>query len=88
MDASRHCEHSEANQSPARRAGLLRSARNDGVTAVIALLLATPALADNGHSGVAAARTGPELSDIALFVVAAIAVWLTRRALRNRSRKG
>ncbi len=55
---------------------------------LLALLIDTPALADNGHSGVATARTGPELSDIALFVVAVIAVWLTRRALRNRSRKG
>ncbi|WBH18398.1 hypothetical protein [Sphingomonas radiodurans] len=52
------------------------------------LFLALPALADNGHSGVATARTGPELSDFALFVVAAIAVWLTRRALRRRARKG
>ena len=52
------------------------------------LLLATPARADNGHSGVATARTGPELSDIALFIAAAVAVWFTRRALRNRTRKG
>lgn len=33
-------------------------------------------------------RRGPELSDVALFVVAAVAVWLARRALRNRNRKG
>lgn len=33
-------------------------------------------------------RSGPELSDVALFLVAAVAVWLTRRALRNRGRKG
>ncbi len=31
-------------------------------------------------------RRGPELSDVALFVVAAVAVWFTRRALRNRNR--
>lgn len=58
------------------------------IMAVIVLLLAAPAVADNGHSGVATARTGPELSDIALFVAAAVAVWLTRRALRKRARKG
>jgi uncharacterized protein YneF (UPF0154 family) len=29
-------------------------------------------------------RTGPEASDIALFAVAAIGVWLVRRALRKR----
>ena len=39
---------------------------------------------DNGHTGVARARTAPELSDIALFVVAVAAVWLARRALRKR----
>ncbi|WP_158212137.1 hypothetical protein [Sphingomonas dokdonensis] len=39
-------------------------------------------------SAVSTPRTGPELSDIALFLVAAVAVWLTRRALRNRGRKG
>jgi hypothetical protein len=55
---------------------------------VVLALVASPALADNGHSGVATARTGPELSDIALFVAAAIAVWFTRRALRKRARKG
>ncbi len=46
------------------------------------LLFATPALA--AHSGVPKVRTGPELSDIALFVVAALGVWLVRRALRAR----
>lgn len=52
------------------------------------LALATPAYAqDNGHTGTATARTGPELSDIALFVVAATGVWFTRRALRARPRK-
>ena len=53
------------------------------------LFLATPALAeDNGHTGTATPRTGPELSDLALFGLAAGGVWLTRRALRKRHRKG
>jgi hypothetical protein len=38
----------------------------------------------SGHTGVVAPRTGPELSDLALFVVAAVAVFLLRRALRRR----
>lgn len=51
-------------------------------------LLPSPALAeDNGHSGVAGVRTGPELSDAALFVMAVVAVWFVRRALRRRFRK-
>lgn len=41
----------------------------------------------SGHTGVARVRTGPELSDVALFVVAALAVWFVRRALRARFRK-
>lgn len=39
---------------------------------------------ESGHSGVVHPRTGPELSDIALFAVAGIAVFLLRRALRKR----
>ena len=54
---------------------------------LILLLFATPAFADNGHSGVAGVRTGPELSDVALFVMAVLAVWFVRRALRRRFRK-
>ena len=38
----------------------------------------------SGHSGVVHPRTGPALSDIALFVVAALGVWLARRAMRKR----
>lgn len=38
----------------------------------------------HGHTGVVAPRTGPELSDLALFAVAVAAVWLVRRALRKR----
>lgn len=41
-------------------------------------------LALSGHSGVVHPRTGPELSDAALFVCAAFAVWFVRRALRRR----
>lgn len=52
----------------------------------LALLLAAPALAEGGHDGVVRPRTGPELSDVALFVVAAAIVWFTRRALRRRHR--
>jgi len=36
------------------------------------------------HTGIAKIRTGPELSDIALFVMACVGVWLARRALRAR----
>ena len=38
----------------------------------------------SGHTGVARPRTGPALSDFALFALAVIAVWLVRRALRRR----
>ena len=56
--------------------------------ALPALLLAAPAGAvQSGHSGVAHPRTGPEISDFALFACAAIGVWLVRRALRARFRK-
>ena len=52
-------------------------------------LVAVPALANDpaAHSGVAKARTGPEPSDIALFVMAAIGVWLARRAMIRRAEK-
>lgn len=52
-------------------------------------LLAAPALADDpaAHSGVAKVRTGPAASDIALFVMAAIGVWLARRAMMRRAQK-
>jgi hypothetical protein len=39
---------------------------------------------ESGHSGTVHPRTGPELSDVALFAVAAIGVWLVRRAMRAR----
>ncbi len=41
----------------------------------------------SGHSGVAHPRTGPALSDLALFLVAALGVWLVRRAMRKRGRR-
>ena len=53
-----------------------------------ALLLAAPALAVTpAHTGVPKVRTGPELSDIALFVMAAAGVYLVRRAMRARFAK-
>jgi hypothetical protein len=49
------------------------------------LLIAVPLLlAASGHDGQPHPRTSPELSDVALFVFAVVAVWLTRRALRKR----
>ena len=51
---------------------------------ILLLLLATPALAESGHDGIVRPRTAPELSDVALFLVAVAAVWLARRALRRR----
>ena len=52
-------------------------------------LIAAPALANDpaAHSGIAKARTGPAASDIALFVMAAIGVWLARRAMIRRAAK-
>jgi hypothetical protein len=47
----------------------------------------TAALALAGHSGVASPRTRPELSDVALFVLAVAAVVVVRRALRARFRR-
>ena len=39
------------------------------------------------HTGVAKIRTAPELSDIALFLMACAGVWLARRAMRARFAK-
>lgn len=52
---------------------------------LLAVPVAGPALA--AHSGVPKVRTGPEASDVALFVVAALGIWLVRRAIRARFRK-
>lgn len=45
------------------------------------------ALVLSAHSGVVAQRTGPEVSDVALAVFAALALWFVRRAMRARFRK-
>lgn len=51
-------------------------------------MIALPLLAvQSGHSGIVHPRTGPELSDIALFVFAVMGVFLARRALRKRFAK-
>jgi hypothetical protein len=54
---------------------------------ILLALIAAPALADDpaAHSGIAKVRTGPEPSDIALFVMAAVGVWLARRAMIRRA---
>jgi len=44
-------------------------------------------VATAAHSGVPHPRTGPELSDVALFMVAVAAVALVRHALRRRFAK-
>lgn len=52
------------------------------------LLIAAPALADEpAHTGVAGKRSMPELSDLALFAVAAGGVWFVRGRMRARFRK-
>jgi hypothetical protein len=50
------------------------------------LLIASPALADE-RTDVSNHRVAPELSDIALFVMAVGGVWFVRRALRKRFAK-
>lgn len=55
---------------------------------ILLLLVAIPALAAAApHSGVAKVRTGPELSDLALFAMAAGGVYLVRRTMRARARR-
>lgn len=49
----------------------------------LALLSAAPGSAAP-HSGTPRPRTAPELSDVALFVMAAAGVWLVRRGMRAR----
>lgn len=53
------------------------------------ILMAAPLLMASSyvHSGQVAPRTGPEMSDFALFGVAALGVWVARRALRARFAK-
>lgn len=50
----------------------------------MSLTLLAAATAAAPHSGAVSARTAPELSDVALFVMAAGGLWLVRRALRAR----
>lgn len=50
-------------------------------------MIAVAASVAGGHSGIVHRKTGPEPSDVALFVVAAIGVWLVRRAMRRRFSK-
>ncbi len=52
------------------------------MTSTVALAVAS------GHTGVPVPRTGPELSDVALFLLAALALWFARRALRRRAGAG
>ena len=56
-------------------------------TLFLFLILVVPTAVFAAHTGVPRVRTGPELSDIALFVVACIGVFVIRRALRARFRK-
>ena len=55
-------------------------------TLFLLLILVVPT-AVFAHSGVVSARTSPEWSDIALFAMACIGVFLVRRALRARFAK-
>ena len=64
---------------------LTAPAYGDTMRFLPALFLAAPAWA--AHSGAPKPRTSPELSDIALFVMAALGVWLVRRAMRARFAK-
>ena len=51
------------------------------------LMVAAPAFAEEpAHTGVAGTRTMPELSDVALFAVAAGGLFFVRRAMRARFR--
>jgi hypothetical protein len=56
---------------------------------LLLVLIAAPAFANDpaAHSGIIKVRTGPAASDIALFIMAAIGVWLARRAMIRRAAK-
>ena len=56
-------------------------------TFIVLALVAAPAFANDpaAHSGIVKIRTGPEPSDIALFLMAAAGVWLARRAMIRRA---
>ena len=40
--------------------------------------------ASSGHTGTVHHRYHPELSDLAVFLIAVLAIWFVRRALRRR----
>jgi hypothetical protein len=62
------------------------SRRYPGRMRTLPLLLFTlpTALIAQPHSGMIHTRSVPELSDIALFVMAVLGVWIVRRAMRAR----
>ena len=53
-------------------------------TLLLFLFTFPTALIAQPHSGVIHSRSMPELSDIALFVMAVLGVWIVRRAMRAR----
>ena len=53
-------------------------------TLLLFLFTLPTALIAQPHSGVIHSRSMPELSDIALFVMAVLGVWIVRRAMRAR----
>lgn len=55
---------------------------------VLFLMIAAPALAEEpAHTGTPGSRSMPELSDVALFAVAAGGLWFVRSRMRARFRK-
>ena len=56
-------------------------------TLILLVILVMPTAVFAAHTGVPKVRTAPELSDIALFVMACLGVWIVRRAMRARFAK-
>ncbi|MEN2785805.1 hypothetical protein ACFOKI_10635 [Sphingomonas qilianensis] len=56
-------------------------------TLFLLLVLVVPTAVFAAHTGVPQARTSPEWSDIALFAMTCIGVFVVRRALRARFAK-
>ena len=54
---------------------------------LLPLLLLPASLWATPHSGIIKTRSMPEASDIALFVMAVLGVWIVRRAMRSRFAK-
>ena len=65
------------NLTPRRYPGRMR-------TLPLLLFTLPTALIAQPHSGMIHTRSVPELSDIALFVMAVLGVWIVRRAMRAR----